>query len=48
MARPVVRWAAGVVGCRMGVAYSPISLEMMRFTWGEMGMSHFSGSPCVR
>ena len=22
MARPVVRWATGVVGCRMGVAYS--------------------------
>ena len=29
IARPVVRWATGVVGCRMGVAYTPISFDMM-------------------
>ena len=34
MARPVVRWATGVVGCRMGVAYTPTPLEMMRFARG--------------
>ena len=34
MARPVVRWATGVAGCRIGVLYSPIPLEMMRFPRG--------------
>ena len=24
-----MRWASGVVGCRIGVAYTPIPLEMM-------------------
>ena len=47
MARPVVRWATGVVGCRMGVAYTPIPLEMMCFAWGDMAMSPCSGCPCV-
>ena len=27
-------WATGVVGCRMGVAYTPIPLEMMCFAHG--------------
>ena len=48
MARPVVRWATGVVGCRTGVAYTPIPLEMMCFAWGDMAMSPCSGCPCVR
>ena len=48
MARPVVRWATGVVGCSMGVAYTPISLEMMWFAPGDMVMSACSGCPCVR
>ena len=39
MARPVARWATGVVGCRMGVAYTPIPLEMMCFAWGDRAMS---------
>ena len=39
MARPVVRWASGVVGCGMGMVYTPILLEMMRFAWGEMDMA---------
>ena len=37
MARPVARWATGVVGCRMGVAYTPIPLEMMCFALGGQG-----------
>ena len=45
MARPVVRWATRVVGCRMGVAYTPIHLEMMCFPWGDMAMSTCSGCP---
>ena len=48
MARPVVRWATGVVGCRMGVAYTPIPLEMMCSILGDMAMSPCSGCPCVR
>ena len=48
MARPVVRWATGVLGCRMGVAATPISLEMMCFAWGDMAMSSCSGCPRVR
>ena len=36
MARPVVRRATGVVGCRTGVAYTPIPLEMMCFPWGDI------------
>ena len=34
MARPVVRLATGVWGCRTGVAYTPIPLEIMRFARG--------------
>ena len=45
MARPVVRWATGVVGCRMGVAYTPIPLEMMCFAWGDRAMTPCSGCP---
>ena len=37
MAVPMVRWATGVVGCRMGVAYTPIPLEMMCFALGGHG-----------
>ena len=37
MAMPVVRWATGVVGCRIGVAYTPIHLEMMYFALGGHG-----------
>ena len=48
MARPVVRWATGVVGCRMGVAHTSILLEMMCIAWGDMAMSPCSGCPCVR
>ena len=48
MARPVLRWAHGVVGCRMRVVYTPIPLGMMRFAWGNMAMSPCSGCPCVR
>ena len=35
MARPMARWATRVVGCRMGVAYTPIPFEMMYFAWGD-------------
>ena len=48
MARPVVRWVTGAVGCRMGVVYTPILLEMMCFACGDIAMSVFSGCPCVR
>ena len=37
MARRLVSWATGVVGCRMGVAYTPIPLEMMCFALGGHG-----------
>ena len=46
--RPVVRGATGVVGCRMGVAYTPIPLDMMRFAVGDTAMSPCSDCPCVR
>ena len=48
MARPVVRWATGVVGSRMGVAYTPIPLQMMMcFALGGHGYeSLFSLSLC--
>ena len=32
-----MRWATGVVGCRMGVAYTPLLLEMMCFAFGGHG-----------
>ena len=48
MVTPVVRWATGVVGCRTGVAYTPIHLEMMCFASGDMAMSPCFGCPCVR
>ena len=47
MARPVARWATGVDGCRMGLEYTPIALEMMCFAWGDRAMSPCSGCPCV-
>ena len=37
MARPVARWATGVVGCKMGVVYTPILLEMMCFAFRGQG-----------
>ena len=48
MARPVVRWATGVVGCSIGVAYGPIPLEMLCFASADLAMSPSSGYPCVR
>ena len=48
MARPVVRWATGVVGCRTGVTYTRIPLEMMCFALEDMAMSPCSGCPCVK
>ena len=45
MPRPVVRWATGVVGCRMGVAYTPNPLEMMCFALENMAFSPCSGCP---
>ena len=48
MARPVVRWATGVVDCRTGVAYTPLPLELMCFAIGDMAMSPCSRCPFVR
>ena len=48
MATPVVKWATGFWGCGMGVAHTPIHLEMMRLALGDMAMSLCSGCRCVR